>query len=183
MPSNPVWMLLGQHYEITWSRKRRLSRLESKITMFPIIFFWILHLLQRSVCPLYMYHDVYVALYFFYLACVDTHQDCKYLKDRCAERAPVRRLCPKTCGVQCGKFFKWSSVYSDSQNFIHLDHISRYYMLYSFYRLWFPSKTRTSLWKGVVEAFYSRQVLVWNENIRQNEESSVTNNHTLVWKI
>eukprot|EP00794_Sanderia_malayensis_P013947 gene13947-15403_t len=34
-------------------------------------------------------------------ACVDTDPDCQYLKDRCAERVQVRRLCPRTCGVQC----------------------------------------------------------------------------------
>ena len=31
------------------------------------------------------------------------HKDCKYLKDRCAERAAVRRVCPVTCGVKCGE--------------------------------------------------------------------------------
>lgn len=34
-------------------------------------------------------------------ACIDTHPECKYVKDRCADRAPVRRLCPITCGIQC----------------------------------------------------------------------------------
>ncbi|XP_065054581.1 uncharacterized protein LOC135683294 [Rhopilema esculentum] len=34
-------------------------------------------------------------------ACIDMHGDCKYLKDRCAERAEVRRVCPVTCGVPC----------------------------------------------------------------------------------
>jgi len=34
-------------------------------------------------------------------ACNDMHKDCKYLKDRCAERAAVRRVCPVTCGVKC----------------------------------------------------------------------------------
>ncbi len=44
-------------------------------------------------------------LFFFHIsACIDTHPDCKYLKDRCSERAPVRRLCPITCGVKCSKF-------------------------------------------------------------------------------
>eukprot|EP00112_Aurelia_sp_Birch-Aquarium-sp1_P015872 Seg3551.1 transcript_id=Seg3551.1/GoldUCD/mRNA.D3Y31 product="putative protein ZK643.6" protein_id=Seg3551.1/GoldUCD/D3Y31 len=34
-------------------------------------------------------------------ACIDMHADCKYLKDRCPERAAVRRVCPITCGVTC----------------------------------------------------------------------------------